>query len=183
MNKFFTVVGLIIFLGCGQGLCSESSFPSTLNAGNTQLVKSGVGSLSRWFIKGCDIALYAEADTKKGQILEDIPKSLEFYYVRTIKAEQFAVAAWDTLKKNWDDKTLQAEKGAIDEMHAMMKAVDRGDRYRLLYVPGEGTSLSLNGKVMGRVDGAPFAKVYFSIWLGADPIDTTARDRMMEGLK
>lgn len=182
MNKFILSMVLVCFV-CVRGFSSEASFPEVIREGDTLLVRSGVGTLSKWFIKGCDIALYAEAETKKSAILDDFPKCLELYYYRTIKSDQFAVAAWETLRKGWDEKRRNAEKSAIDRIHALYKDVSKGDRYRLIYIPDVGTRLFLNGKSLGCVEGAGFAEVYFSIWIGKTPMDLKLRDMLTAGLK
>ena len=54
-----------------------------------------------------------------------------------------------------------------------------GDRYSLTYIPGKGTTLSLNGVPKGTVDGADFAAALFSIWLGPNPIDSNFKQALL----
>jgi len=154
-------------------------FPRILPAETNILHFVGAGDLSRWLIRGCDIALYTPKGTPETDVLGDIPRCLEFYYYRTIKAEQFATAAWDTLNKAFDKKVLDRNKAAIDKLHGIYKNVKKGDRYRLIYVPGKGTTLYLNGKALGTVEGSEFSKVYFSIWLGKKSLDEKLRARLL----
>ena len=156
-----------------------ADFPKSVGEGAGELRFVGVGELRRWMIKGCDIAFYAPAGMDAKDALADKPRCLEFFYYRTIESAQFATAAWKTLEGAFSKKVLAANKDAIDELHRLYRDVDKGDRYRLLYVPGTGTQLFLNGKLLGGVKGSLFAEVYFSIWLGDKPLDGTLKARLL----
>lgn len=56
-----------------------------------------------------------------------------------------------------------------------------GDRGTLTYLPGRGTELTLNGRPLALIEGADFARAYFDIWLGPDPIDAGLRDALLGG--
>ena len=57
-----------------------------------------------------------------------------------------------------------------------LRDVQKGDRYALTYVPGAGTTLALNGRPLGTIEGADFAAALFTIWLGTkDPMDASFR--------
>ncbi len=55
-----------------------------------------------------------------------------------------------------------------------------GDRYSLTYLPGEGTELAKNGVPLALVPGEDFARAYFGIWLGEDPLDRDLRDQLLK---
>ena len=64
----------------------------------------------------------------------------------------------------------------------MYRDVEEGDRYRLTYSPGVGTTVALNGEPLGTIPGADFAADYFGIWLGEEPLDRSFRDQVLGGL-
>ena len=57
--------------------------------------------------------------------------------------------------------------------------VGAGDRYALTYQPDIGTTLSLNGEPLGTIAGSDFARAYFGIWLGDEPLRKKFRDRLL----
>jgi hypothetical protein len=175
---FIVLAGLSARAGVREG-----TFENTMTVGDTVLARAGAGSLSRWFIKGCDIALFVAKGTKKSEVLDDRARALEFSYYVGIEAEQFATAAWDTLKKNFRESELKERKRDIDKLHTFYRTVESGDRYRLVYEPGAGTTLFLNEKKLGTVKGQEFARTYFSVWLGEVPIDRGLKKRLTGGLK
>jgi uncharacterized protein YecE (DUF72 family) len=171
-------VGVVVTSSAPAAVPADRFPPTTDVAGRTLHVR-GTGLLSRWMIKGCDMALYVPRDTPRGRILTDVPRCLEFHYYRTIRADQFAAAAWDTLRRNYSDAELEKLKPKIDRLHDVYRDVAKGDRYRLVYVPETGTTLYLNGEALGTVEGEEFASAYFSVWLGPEPLDRRLKRELM----
>jgi len=183
MNPWRLILFVWLALAAGSTATADPAelFPPTMLVGTNTLQRTGVGVLRRWLIKGCDIALYAPAGTRKTDILGDVPRCLELHYVYPIGARQFAAAAWETLRRNYTEAELSALEAKIDLLHAFYRDVKKQDRYKLRYVPGEGTTLLLNDVALGTVPGARFASVYFSVWLGNIPLDARLKADLLAG--
>jgi len=67
----------------------------------------------------------------------------------------------------------------VISFNRLYRNVRPGDRYAITYIPGKGTTLELNGKVEGTVEGELFSKALFSIWIGKNPIDRDFRKKIM----
>lgn len=160
---------------------AETPFPPTLELGTNQLQRIGSGELRKWLIKGCDIALYAEAGIARNDILSDRPRCLELRYTHAITARQFANGAWHSLNQSLSAEQLAPLEGRIAALHALYRDVQKHDRYRLYYLPGQGTHLELNGILLGTIPGADFAAAYFGVWLGIHPLSNKLRERLLEG--
>ena len=78
-----------------------------------------------------------------------------------------------------DAATLRALRPKIDELNALYRDVNAGDRYSLTYLPSWGTELALNGRPLGRVEGADFGAAVFAIWLGPSPVDRGLRRALL----
>jgi hypothetical protein len=50
-----------------------------------------------------------------------------------------------------------------------------GDEAFMTYVPGTGTTLEINGKALGTIEGRDFARALMAVWLGDKPPDTNLR--------
>lgn len=184
MNRQYLVfIFLPALLLSSPSVAKEHDFPDVLNVDGQDLKQAGAGGLYKWFIKGCDMALYVPVGTRRQDVLKDVPKCLEFFYYHNIRADQFAYAAWHTLERNWKKETLDTNKSAIDKLHGIYRDVSKGDTYRLLYIPGAGTKLFLNGKLLGTVEGNDFARIYYSVWLGKEPISEKLKEHLLEDLK
>ena len=122
------------------------------------------------FIKAYVGALYLPQSVSSSAVLEDVPKHLVIEYFHAIDGEDFGPAAVKTMQKNVDAETLARLRPRIEYHNALYKDVKPGDRYSLTYLPGQGTTLRLNGVALGTVEGADFAAAMFAIWLGPQPI-------------
>jgi hypothetical protein len=131
------------------------------------------------FIKAYVAALYLGDGTATHDVLADVPKRLELNYFWSIAGADFGRAGDEILRRNVDEKTFATLRPRLDRINAWYRDVKPGDRYSLTYLPGVGTQLAFNGSEIGMIDGADFAKAYFQIWLGDDPIDAKLREQLL----
>ena len=156
------------------------SFPETVRAGEAELPLFGTGLLRyRVLFRGYVGGLYLPANATAAAVRADVPKALELSYFWAIKGKLFGEAATELLVRQHGPERVRALKKQLDAMHRLYRDVEVGDRYRLTYVPGTGTELRLNGQLLGTVPGAGFARDYFGIWLGQDPLNADFRDAIL----
>lgn len=184
-----TAFGLIFLLAAPAALAAEAAeiedieFPSTVSAGESEIELFGLGLLRyRVVFRGYVGGLYLPADAKPQTTFEDVPKALELYYFWDIPGRFFGEAADELLAENLPAERIAELRPRLDRLNALYQDVKEGDRYRLTYTPGEGTSVALNGKTLGTIPGADFARDYFSIWLGEKPLSEPFRDQIFKGL-
>lgn len=141
-------------------------FPPTCRVGPVELPMRGAGLLRvRMIFKVYSAALYLPATVPSDRYAEDVPKRLEIAYLRNLEAAVIIRAGEEALQRNLTPaqrSTLQPRLEAINRLYSDVKA---GDRYALTYEPGRGSTLSLNGRDLGTIEGADFAAAYFGIWL------------------
>jgi len=131
------------------------------------------------FIKAYVAALYLGEGVAAGDVFDDVPKRLELSYFWSIDGADFGRAGDEILGRNVDARTLATLRPRLARLNGWYRDVKPGDRYALTYLPGVGTQLALNGAELGVIDGADFARAYFRIWLGDDPIDPRLRDQLL----
>ena len=160
----------------------EIPFPEKVTSGKQRLPLHGLGLLRyRVFFRGYAGGLYLPENLPASRTLEDVPKALELYYFWNIEGRFFGEAADELLEQNHPPERVAAIRERLDRLNTLYRDVKVGDRYRLTYIPGEGTTLSHNGKALGTIPGADFATDYFGIWLGAKPLNDAFRDQMLSG--
>lgn len=127
--------------------------------------------------------LYLPAQDGAKAVLDgDTPRRLEIEYFHDISAEDIIRAADTKLEAQLNAAEREALAPKIERFHAFFRGVSDGDRYRMDYVPGEGTELSFNGEAVGRVAGSDFAAAYFGIWLDPDdPLSDGLREDLLAG--
>lgn len=164
------------------GTIAGVTFADTAVVGEGALPLRGLGLMVyKLVFNGYVAALYLPADVAAGAVLADVPKRLELHYFWDIKADKFGPAAQPILARNLDAATLRALQPRIDQMQALYVDIAEGDRFALTYVPGQGTTLSHNGRDLGTVAGADFAAAYFGIWLGEKPLSPGLKQGLLGG--
>lgn len=124
-------------------------------------------------------ALYLPESVSSRHWDRDVAKHLELRYFRDIPANGFVESSQDHLQSTLPEQRLTDLQSRLDELYRLFRDVEKGDRYALTYEPGVGTTLSLNGKPLGTIPGSDFARAYFGIWLGEDPLKKKFRDRLL----
>ncbi len=114
-------------------------------------------------------------------ILGDVPKSLEFRYHHEIKGGDIRKIVDKNLRgnPNVDYKKIQRR---LEKLDAYYHDVKPGDRYRVTYIPKQGTFFEFNGKQEIAVPGEDFAGAYFSVWISRYSINQKFRKTLL-GLK
>lgn len=180
------VSALTVLLAAPPSFAAEIEdvpFPEEVSSDAGPMPLYGLGLLRyRVFFRGYVGGLYLPRDVLPTRLFEDVPKALELYYFWDIEGRFFGEAADELLARNLPPERLAALRSRLDRLHALYRDVEEGDRYRLTYSPGVGTTLTLNGETLGTIPGADFASDYFGIWLGDDPLNSAFRDQMLGGL-
>lgn len=157
-------------------------FPDQVEAGLQDLPLFGLGLLRyRVFFRGYVGGLYLPDGARARQTLTDIPKALELYYFWDIEGRFFGEAAEELLRQSHPPERIAALRTRLDRLNRLYRDIEAGDRYRLTYLPGNGTTLSHNGEKLGTIPGADFASAYFGIWLGDKPLNEPFRDQILSG--
>ena len=123
--------------------------------------------------------LYLPEDVSVTQWTEDVPKKLELSYFRNIEAKGFADSSDKLLRENLSPQEYKTLSTRLQTFYTFFEDVSPGDRYSVVYIPGKGTELRLNNESKGSVSGHDFARAYFGIWLGDNPIKKNFKDDLL----
>lgn len=133
---------------------------------------AGAGLLRyRVIFKGYVAGLYLSRGQKADDVFKDIPKRLLIEYFHAIPARGFVEATRQGLANNLSREQLAAIQDRADALYALYRDVKPGDRYAFTYIPGVGSRIALNEKILGTIGGLDFANAFLSIWLGPNPLD------------
>lgn len=155
-------------------------FTRSVQARGSTLELKGYGLLRYMvFIKAYVGALYLPPTAGAEEVLGPVPKRLELQYFHPIKKADFARATRIKIADNVAPAQAEQLRPRVDRLAALFEDVQPGDRYSLTFIPGRGTELALNGRVLGTISGSDFARAIFAVWLGENPIDTGFRDVLL----
>ncbi len=143
-----------------------------------ELCSTGVLRYKRIF-RGYAAALYREECSAPDAALAEAPLRLELSYYWSIDGHRFGDAAEKMLRKSLAPADFAAIEERMRRLHAAYESVSPGDRYALTWTPGVGTELALNGRTLASIEGEDFARAYFDLWLGDEPMDEKLRNALL----
>ena len=177
-----------LILALGYLLISQYSFATTdsmaLNEVRACLNPAGNHRfVYRMFFKLYDTRFYT--DTSQTANINKLLNGenallLEFDYLRKIKKSIILESSEKVLAKNMSPVELVSIQERVAQINAVYRTVGKGDRSALSYMPGKGTVLWINGESMITIEGEDFARLYFRIWLGEQPISKLMRDALLQ---
>ena len=158
------------------------TLPDSYNAGGANLALNGAGIRKKGgFIKVYAGGLYLKAKTgNPGQIIAaDEAMVIRLHFVRDVGKGSIQSAWNDGYKKSAGD-SYNALKPKIDQFNGFFSSgVKDNDTYDIIYVPGKGITVKINGAEKGTIAVLDFKKATFGIWLGAEPADDGLKEGML----
>jgi hypothetical protein len=160
-------------------------FKDTATVANTELKLNGAGIRYKVIFKVYAAGLYLAE--KKSTVPEVIalagPKLVKMVMLRDLTNEDFGRGFMTGIQQN----TERSEKLKMvnqfvrfGEMFASVPELKKGDIMLCEWVPGVGTVVSLNGKVMGEpYPDVAFYNALLRIWLGEKPVDSSLKKLML----
>jgi hypothetical protein len=88
----------------------------------------------------------------------------------------------DAFDESFKDNTpdaVKTMKPQIDQLLNALDAVKSGDQMVFTYVPGAGSSMSINGQNKVTIADAAFGPVLFSVWFGPKPPNADLKKGML----
>jgi hypothetical protein len=154
------------------------NFPQQRN--NLELRSTATATWMK-FIEVYVAALYAPGSSRPEQVLDGSqPLSLDIGYLRPLKREQIIKAAELALARQHDDVTLLSYIQELEEIHSLYRHINKGDHYRIDYIPGDGLRLLLNDNLLIHIKSDDFALLYLGIWLDDKPLSEPLRTTLLD---
>jgi hypothetical protein len=156
------------------------TLPDTVQVGSTTLTLNGLGLRTKFVVKVYVAGLYLEQKSSDpGAIIKaDAPKRIVMQFLHGASKKQMA----DAFDESFNDNSPEAKKtmkADIDRLLDALESVKEGDQMVFTYVPGTGTTLSINGKDKVTVAGPAFGQVLFSVWFGPKPPNADMKKGML----
>lgn len=106
-------------------------------------------------------------------------KQIEIEYGLGVSAERFRSMTRKALDSTYSESLLAAHRESLEQFSTWYLPVEKGDRYRLSWQPGEGLTLFHNDIPLGRVENSRAAQLILSVWLGPAAVDEGLRDEVL----
>ena len=155
----------------------------TAQVGGNALVLNGAGVRTKMVFKVYVAALYlTQRQTDANTVISDTGnKRVSMHFLRELSSEKLLHG----MNEGFEDNNSAAEMATIDaqmkafrQMMTFAKAVKEGDVI-VLDLSSTGTQVSLNGKVLGVIDGVAFNQALLRVWLGGNPVDAALKKALL----
>jgi hypothetical protein len=153
-------------------------------AGETlQLNGAGIRYKAVFKVYTAGLYLNQKAGTPEAAIANPGPKRIHMVMLRDIDANELGKLFTRGMQDNSPrDEFSKSIPGTIrmGEIFSAKKKLANGESFSVEYVPNTGTSVLVNGKVMGEPIKEPeFFTGLLRIWLGHKPADAALRDALL----
>lgn len=155
--------------------------PDTANVANTPLVLNGAGVRVKVFFKIYVGGLYlAQKSSDPAAIAAGTgPDRILMHMIYDgVSKSQFADAWHDDFKANNPD-SYAALHDQIEQFIGCFGDSKKGDVIIMDYVPGTGTQVSWNGKLLGTISGEAFHHALLNVYMGPNPPTSSLKDGML----
>jgi len=154
----------------------------TIDMGGRQLVLNGAGVRSKWFIDLYVAGLYLDAvSSDPGQVIvADRPLLLRLDVISgLISSEKMETAT----REGFDNAAATGYPAKAEQVDAFIdvfrEEIEKGDRFELAYLPGEGVRVSKNGELRATLTGLSFKQALLAIWLGERPAQQSLKQALL----
>jgi len=171
MKSTILALGLLAVAGAAHAATVAGvTLPESQKVDEQTLVLNGAALRSKLIFKVYVGGLYLPA--KQGVaatvLATDETRRMEMHFLRSVSAGQLCDGWKEGLEANVPgaDAALKAQ---FDQLCGMMADVKDGSKIFFVYRPGTGTSIEIDGKGVGTLEGKPFADALLSTWIGPKP--------------
>jgi hypothetical protein len=185
MRKLAAPLAVLLFLGASTfslhaATLAGVTLPDTQQVAGKTLVLNGMGIRTKYMVKVYVGGLYLEQKSSDAAaiIKADAPKQIVMKFLHGASKSQMTDAFDDGFKDNAPD-ALKTMKPEIDQLLGGLDAVKTGDTMVFTYVPGTGSTMSINGQNKVTIADPAFAPVLFSVWLGPKPPNADLKKGML----
>lgn len=106
--------------------------------------------------------------------------ALELTYLRAFASADIAARSITEMRRSADISAAQAAQWQQD-MQRVFPDIRAGDRLLGVHKPGVGASFWFNGKPVGEIADAAFARLFFGIWLSPKTSEPAMRTALLAG--
>ena len=185
MRRFFVIAmlfGVISSPAVAREIAGVEIDERITQADGTELQLNGAGIRSKFVVKVYVAMLYlSNPSNDRDQVISDPgAKRLIMHFLYKEVDKDALVEAWnDGFTGNGTAEQLERLKSEIAQFNGLFDTVKKGDRIVLDYVPGKGTTVTINATEKGTIGGKEFNDLLLAIWLGDKPVAEKLRKALL----
>ena len=172
---------------------SKQEFPDVIevdNGGETSTLRAtGAALRKKIFWKVYAAVGYIDQTVELGEdpgaaiVAAEAPKQIHLRMLRDVDSEKITNGINEALEKcavvPYDD--IADERAQFLNVFGDEKLM-KGDDLRMLYRPGMGLEVSVNGEIRGVIEGEGFGSSFFAIYFGDPPVDKGLKKKLLSAV-
>jgi hypothetical protein len=161
---------------------SGITIPDRVQVAGHELVLNGAGTRTKFFfdIYVCALYLPKPAASTQAVLAEPGPRRILMHFVFHKVSRSQLVDGWN---EGFEENTTKAERASlqqrIDAFDALFGDAPKGQEALLDFVPGKGTTVTIDGTLRGTIAGKDFNDALLRIWLGEHPATRSLKRAML----
>ena len=122
-------------------------------------------------IKVVAIGWYAQDCQQYDSVMASNNKIIRFHYFKDVEASFFQESAAEYFLKNLKSEDQKsAMKTILTQFNDAYTNISSGEYFDLIHFQNQTLSLVKNGDVLTTTENSAFARLYFNIWFGQQPV-------------
>ncbi|MFQ5643590.1 MAG: chalcone isomerase family protein [Thiogranum sp.] len=142
--------------------------------GGESLALNGAGVRSKFFFRIYVGALYTGKTSNNAVELVAAtgPASMQMIMLyKKVEAEKITSGWREGFRANVTDAEFKQLEERLQQFNDLFPDLRAGDIVHMDFMPNRGTTLSINGKVLGTIQGEDFFGALLKVWIGDHPAD------------
>ncbi|WP_298439360.1 chalcone isomerase family protein [uncultured Ferrimonas sp.] len=184
MKKLLSALSLTVALlsGAQAATVADVELQPTIDVQGQSLNYYGAGIRSKFFMKLYVGSLYAQQAGLSAQavISGDSISAVRLNILSSMITSERMI---DTIEAGFEQASngnMAPLRQRINNFVAVFdQAIEVGDQFTLVSLPGEGVEAYKNGQLLTVVQGDDFRQTLFAIWLGDEPADDKLKRKML----
>jgi hypothetical protein len=142
---------------------------------------NGMGLRKKLWVEVYVAGLYLETTGSNGAEIaaSKQTKKVVMHFLTNKVTQSKMRGGWSEGFENNSPGNFNALKARLDTFNAYFGDMKVGDRVELVFEPGSGVSVSLNGTAKGTIEGDDFAEALMLVWLGDEPPSDDLKEGML----
>lgn len=160
----------------------EVDLPDTLKIGDSSLVLNGAGIRNKYFLDVYVAGIYLPAASHDAAAIlkADEVQSVRLVITSSrITRQRLLDSIEDGVRKSAGKDYPKHQPRMQELWDAITFEVKPGDTFEFTWIPGEGTHVSMNGKLLRMIAEHEFKQVLFGIWLSPNPVQESLKQEML----
>ncbi len=183
MKRMLLAIGLCWTMGVSTAYAvtvEGINIADKATVGEQALMLNGAGVRTKFFFDIYIGALYLPTKTKSAEQAINMKGNkrvlMHFLYDEVPK---------DKLTKGWtvgfekNSKDLAGLQARLNQFNNFFQDMKKGDEVAFDFLQTGATTVTINGKAAGSIEGADFQKALLMIWLGKEPADDDLKEAML----